>query len=475
MADKPHAPGPANVNKASTVFDAQPNQFNSSTPSSSLSSSSPFSFFTPSYRNETVRHQHSAMASNSPPTPATNPINTVSMSTNTSDVRHQSFASPMAAHPAPKETKKLDISSLMSPPDALMDSFNQHRNSISDASPSTVPVHAMVIDSGVDGSAGGKERMDAKHPLPMSPPISPYQRASSSHADAPTTPSGQAVKDPVLYPHDDSASSSSPPQPPLFATAELEDHRRIVDGHVRARSTSIFGGVSPPRPEEYVLALSFRSQVMKHYMADRKGWLRKERELLKADRRAGGPRYHTIMPAKPVASSKPPRSHRADRVSKPHAAPRTIRTSNAGSSRPAGRVSATPEPSRRVVAPNREDKDFNSLPDYCPPLNSLPNRPNSLKVDWKGQPIDLSGDPHANLLHPDEVLLAGNLRLDCATYLTSKRRIFERRLQCLRSGKEFRKTDAQQACKIDVNKASKLWTAFDKVGWLDAEWVRRFQ
>jgi hypothetical protein len=95
-------------------------------------------------------------------------------------------------------------------------------------------------------------------------------------------------------------------------------------------------------------------------------------------------------------------------------------------------------------------------------------------VDWKGQPIDLSSDPHAALLHPDELLLAGNLRLDCATYLTSKRRIFERRLQCLRTGKEFRKTDAQQACKIDVNKASKLWTAFEKVGWLNQNWVRSF-
>ena len=82
--------------------------------------------------------------------------------------------------------------------------------------------------------------------------------------------------------------------------------------------------------------------------------------------------------------------------------------------------------------------------------------------------------PHRQLLHPDEVTLAGNLRLDCATYLTSKRRIFERRLQCLRMGKECRKTDAQQACKIDVNKASKLWTAFDKVGWLDARFMRQF-
>jgi hypothetical protein len=70
--------------------------------------------------------------------------------------------------------------------------------------------------------------------------------------------------------------------------------------------------------------------------------------------------------------------------------------------------------------------------------------------------------------------LAANLRLDAATYLTSKRRMFIARLNCLKISKEFRKTDAQQACKIDVNKASKLWTAFDKVGWLDKHWVARF-
>lgn len=355
--------------------------------------------------------------------------------------------------------KKFDITSLMSPPDPVLDSFSQS-------------------DMGQSANAGNGQ--SAKHPMPMSPPISPYSKPIST-TEVPSTPPSQTVKDPVLYPAEENVLSS-PAQPPLFATAELEDHRRIVDDHVRARSRESFAGVLPPKREDYELALTFRSQVMKHFTSNRKAWLRKERAFLEADRRAGAQRYHTILPAsKPVVATKPPRAQRTDRVSKPQSAPRPIRThpapSTPGPMRPAQarpRVSATPEPSRRVVAPNREDKDFKSLPNYCPPLDSLPGRPNSLKVDWKGQPIDLSTDPHANLLHPDELTLAGNLRLDCATYLTSKRRIFERRLQCLRSGKEFRKTDAQQACKIDVNKASKLWTAFDKVGWLDAEWVRQY-
>ncbi|KAI9163718.1 SWIRM domain-containing protein [Paramyrothecium foliicola] len=381
--------------------------------------------------------------------------------------------------PAPamaKDSRKLDISNLMSPPDAILDSFS-HNTAAAMVNP---PESARP---GITSST--------KHPLPMSPPVSPYSKPVPT-VDAPTTPPSQSIKDPVLYPTEDGAVAS-PPQPPLFA-AEIEDHRHIIDDHVRAQSPSTFGAVTPPKREDYMLVLAFRSQVMKHFTANRRGWLLKERALLKADRQAGAGsgisthRYHTIMPAKPIAA-KPPRSQRADRVSKPQSAPRPIRSSNGtavtststpttthGGSpvRPSGRVSATPEPSRRSVAPNREDKDFNALPDYCPPLDSLPGRPNSLKVDWKGQPIDLSNDPHAHRLHPDEVTLAGNLRLDCATYLTSKRRIFERRLQCLRTGKEFRKTDAQQACKIDVNKASKLWTAFDKVGWLDAAWVRRF-
>jgi hypothetical protein len=158
------------------------------------------------------------------------------------------------------------------------------------------------------------------------------------------------------------------------------------------------------------------------------------------------------------------------RVAKPDA-PRPIRTSPDTKVRSTIRVMSTPEPRMRTVAPNREDKNFNSVADYCPPLSSLGNK--SLRVEWKGNALDLKDDPHAHLLHPEELKLAALLRLDCATYLTSKRRIFESRRECFMRTppKPFRKTDAQQACKIDVNKASKLWTAYDNVGWLDERWV----
>lgn len=368
---------------------------------------------------------------------------------------------PMAP-PPPKDLAKFSINNLMSPPEPILDNFNQNNN-------------------GANGVNADGKGTSGHNPLPMSPPISPYSKTIHPAANASIASLNHVVRDPVLYPVDES-SPSSPPQPPLFAPIELENRntQENIDRHLRARSVSIFGKVLPPKREDYELALLFKTQVMKHYQINPRRWLDNERALLRADNKAIAQRYHPILPAKTISGAKPARGQ-TNRVSKPQAAPRPARNSvSSGSSgsavatRPAKRISATPEPSRRIVAPNREDKDFDSIQDYCPPGNSLPTRPNSLKVDWKGQPIDLSGDPHAHLLHSDEVLLAGNLRLDCATYLTSKRRIFERRLQCLRTGKEFRKTDAQQACKIDVNKASKLWTAFDKVGWLDAHWVRRF-
>ncbi|WAO87160.1 SWIRM domain-containing protein [Fusarium falciforme] len=436
MADKPHS-GYTCAMQPSTTFDK-----NSSSNKPTQFKSSPF--FSPSSLFSSPFHQ----------LPSIN-TNTTTMATNAPHSAQALNSMGPPAHPASSmASKKYDLSSLMSPPDQVHDSFNHGHHQSDISKPAT-------------------SNNSSKHPMPMSPPISPYSKAMST-AETPTTPPHQ-VKDPVLYPAEE--VPSSPAQTPLFAPAELEDHRRIVDDHVRARSPTSFAGVIPPKREEYELALTFRSQVMKHYTANRKAWLLKERAFLEADRRAHAQRYHTILPAAKPAAAKPTRA-RGDRVQKPQSAPRPIRThpgaATTGPIRPTPRVSATPEPSRRVVAPNREDKDFRALPDYCPPLNSLPNRPNSLKVDWKGQPVDLSNDPHVSLLHPDEVSLASNLRLDCATYLTSKRRIFERRLLCLRNNKEFRKTDAQQACKIDVNKASKLWTAFDRVGWLDADWVRQY-
>jgi hypothetical protein len=135
--------------------------------------------------------------------------------------------------------------------------------------------------------------------------------------------------------------------------------------------------------------------------------------------------------------------------------------------------SASPKPARPVT--NRDDSDYTSIPDYSPPLDTLPKgNAKALKAEWKGQALSLADDPDRDLLHEAELNLAGTLRLNCATYLTSKRRIFQARIEALRIGKEFRKTDAQQACKIDVNKASKLWQSYDRVGWFNPDYFRQY-
>ncbi|KAK2073400.1 hypothetical protein P8C59_007688 [Phyllachora maydis] len=348
-----------------------------------------------------------------------------------------------------------------------------------------------------------------KFPVPPpSPPTSPHTKPDGGDA------SGGTSANPLLYPTVDNHASSPPG---LFAhvdrrpAAVSTETDRLVSEHIAARPAALFHGVPPPAREDYELALYFKSDVMRHWAANPRGWLRRERAFLRADatsRRHARP----LLPAELALEATSTLPRRADarvaktaspkrlRVTGPTckrgegaatfvvstAGPSTVASASASASAPTPhpnpnpnatrRVSGTPEPARaRAVAPNREDKDFAALPDCSPPAGSLPaGRPHCLRVEWKGSALDLSGDPHRHLLHAEEVALAAGLRLDCATYLTSKRRIFARRLECARIGKEFRKTDAQQACKIDVNKASKLWTAYERVGWLDGKWMKPF-
>jgi hypothetical protein len=400
--------------------------------------------------------------------------------------RLTSRQTPAAIGAAAGKKPAFDFNSLMSPPDQIpFDNFNHHAGQSDAADPTT------IIARGGEASL-----KDARPRMPMSPPVSPQTQAQAAADAVEATPlTTHAIKDPILYPRDDVVPS--PPQQPLFPASESVQHRRLVSEHIAHRDATQFRSSEPPRPEEYELALQVKSQVLKMYSRDRLSWMQKERELLVNDRRINhdrwnNKRYAPIAPARLAAKSAAPSrtvsrpvktpTAKPDRVVKPSQGARlpgstTVRapTRPQGSPKGQGRPrSTTPEPGRRVVAPNREDRDFNALDDFCPPLDSLPNKPNSLKVDWKGSPVNLAQDPHAHLLHPDELSLAANLRLDCATYLTSKRRIFIRRRDCAQHGKEFRKTDAQQACKIDVNKASKLWTAFEKVGWLDMHWIRKF-
>ena len=128
-------------------------------------------------------------------------------------------------------------------------------------------------------------------------------------------------------------------------------------------------------------------------------------------------------------------------------------------------------PSKKV---DGENVNWTELPDYAPPSSDLDTNPKSLKVSWHGHALPLSDDPDQNQLHEQELQVASTLRLSCAVYLTNKRKIFQARLQALRDGKNFTKTAAQSACKIDVNKASQLWEAFDRVGWFNPEWYKEF-
>ncbi|KAK4442573.1 SWIRM domain-containing protein FUN19 [Podospora aff. communis PSN243] len=380
------------------------------------------------------------------------------------DMRPESNA-PAAAVDA---KKPCDISNLMSPPEQVPYESFRH------------------FELGTKSQRQGSV-IEVRRQAPLSPPFSP-PRSSWAVAGGPPPPTSTGLQDPILFPLADNAGS--PPAGPLFNQTEEASAaaRQLVDEHIASRSSSLFREATPPRREDYELALYFKSSCLKMFTENRKAYFLKERELRQADRKnmaMARPmvKLPPILPASRPALPKPqiPRSTVA-RIQKPKSptkmkapGPRPIRATPT-TVRQTIRVSATPEPRVRTVAPNREDKDFLALEDYCPPLSSLPNKANSLKVDWKGNALDLSKDPHAHLLHPDELSLAAGLRLDCATYLTSKRRIFIRRLECAKQfpPKEFRKTDAQQACKIDVNKASKLWVAYDKVGWLDSKWIQKY-
>ncbi|KAI0999129.1 hypothetical protein K3495_g9066 [Podosphaera aphanis] len=253
----------------------------------------------------------------------------------------------------------------------------------------------------------------------------------------------------------------------LLLPAENSTHQ-IIESHVAAKHDDSFESLVPPQENDYTLVLEFKSQIGKAFGANPRKWREREFALVKEENHRrfescakSPPKFAPapdVQPNRkrtlPIASSSNPTASRPSKTARTgkNIAPKAI-----------------PETGKKAT---REDKDFGSLLDVCPPLSSLPNKANCLKVDWKGAPIDLMLDPHLNLLHSEEVQLAANLRLDCATYLTSKRRIFLARMAASKKGKEFRKTDAQQACRIDVNKASKLWQAFHKVGWFDSKWIR---
>ncbi|KAH7114583.1 hypothetical protein B0J13DRAFT_533652 [Dactylonectria estremocensis] len=88
-----------------------------------------------------------------------------------------------------------------------------------------------------------------------------------------------------LVPCPTEKTSSYPTQSSLFP--QLDTHTCIVENRARTRSPTSFSGTPPPNCDDYELALAIKPQVTKHFVKDRRAWLRKERALLESDRQAG--------------------------------------------------------------------------------------------------------------------------------------------------------------------------------------------
>jgi hypothetical protein len=315
----------------------------------------------------------------------------------------------------------------------------------------------------------------------LSPPISPHTPQKQEIEKDYT----EGVADPPLFPS--SQSSTSNAHVSLFPR-DIDMTDAAIAEHIAKNAQE--DPATRPTAEEYKLVAEtlmdrkYVSCVQQEMKKDPNAWARREVSqwafyLAQGPAKKGkevfgkkvltSPAYRNIAPA-PVGGVRKPRAPPLPRI---RANPKPKRASPPQRFFAEDYSIALPSPST-PKAPKaittRDDVDFAAIPDYSPPISTLPDNSKALKADWKGQILDLSNDSNRHLLHPSELSLAATLRLTCAMYLCSKRRIFEARVHTLNIGKEFRKTDAQQACKIDVNKASKLWTAFDKVGWFDRKY-----
>ena len=367
-------------------------------------------------------------------------------------------------HPPSMAADSYKMGVFFSPPEIRSDSFTSPHQSYKRPSPmlSTTETRQSLPLSALP---------------PPSPPVSPHTVTNKeSHLES--RDSFHGGHDPQLF-QDRPAVAHTESLPALFPSPR-KSTQDTIDGRI-ARQSSSKSTADLSSQENHELGRSICSVAIKRMAANPVKWLQQELEYLKAypprfpqqaqaagvKRKAGESTTPAKRPKVVKNSSTPQKLPRTKRL--PRTSPREVVLD---SFEPVI-VPPTPEPRVIRATPHGEETPFAALPDYCPPLSTLSNA-KSLKTEWRGAPLDLSNDPDRHLLHEAEVNLASTLRLKCAIYLSSKRRIFAGRLDALRNGREFRKTTAQQCCSIDVNKASKLHTAFEKAGWFDPKYMARF-
>ena len=236
------------------------------------------------------------------------------------------------------------------------------------------------------------------------------------------------------------------------------------------------GRYEMPTREEYMLMVNCVSTIGRIYNQNPSACLKRNREEAEehyrlTKRSRPSPTQKFVRDSGEVSRRIAPQQRVSDKKAIARAAGLSTRKAAQSSVVPRAKREGTPfkraSPAKKAEPPNF---DFNKIPDYSPPSNTLPDHPKSLSVDWQGNALDLSRDPDRHLLHEAELHLASRLRLTCASYLCVKRRIFAGRVNNFVKRKKFTKTDAQSCGHIDVNKSSKIWTAYEKVGWFDRKY-----
>lgn len=337
--------------------------------------------------------------------------------------------------------------------------------------------------------------------VPPSPPVSPEKKPDNQ---VQTTTAGSSVKDPILYPEE----LSSPIQPLFNNNRRYSVNANDITRHINARRRKpLKYGVQAPERLDYehfahVVTLWSGAYERLTTDAQRAAYQRAELAQVISDHKARQAARvvakptkrpttsHKLLKAKPdrtsitvkdvVASATGPRN--SDKITKP--------VRQATKPRAKASPAAAEEKKSKSTKTQTVDIDYNHIPDYCPPLDILDAKKMSIQTVSNPRPFEDAELHLLPLLHPQEQDLARNLRIGPATYLTTKRRIFVDRLFFYHFEKEvqqeqeaegtrdrlfvkdFKKTHAQFAGKIDVNKSSKLHEAFDSVGWFDRKWCK---
>jgi hypothetical protein len=99
-------------------------------------------------------------------------------------------------------------------------------------------------------------------------------------------------------------------------------------------------------------------------------------------------------------------------------------------------------------------------------------QPNNVSCSPTSVAAFAAADPTgaAAKLHPWEQECARKLNVTANQYLINKLLCFKRKYERTQNGEGFTKTHAQQVATIDVNKVSKMWEVWERVGWLNNFW-----